>query len=61
MPLQTIQDILITRDGITPEEAEELVAEAKEDLIQRLYAGEDCLDICEEWFGLELDYIEQLF
>lgn len=48
------------RDGISREEAEELVQQATSDLAQRLDAGEDADDICEEWFGLEPDYILQL-
>lgn len=58
-----IKRILMQRDGMTSEEADELIAEAKADLKARLEAGE-MLDldasICEEWFGLEPDYIFEL-
>ena len=58
--IESIQEVLMKRDGITKEEADNLVRAAKEDLIERLDEGEMPYDICEEWFGLEPDYLEQL-
>jgi len=58
--IESIQEVLMKRDGITKEEADDLVRAAKEDLIERLDEGEMPYDICEEWFGLEPDYLEQL-
>lgn len=60
--LESIKDILIRRDGNTPEEAEDRIAEAKEALNQYLDEGDtgSAYDICEEFFGLEPDYIYEL-
>ena len=58
--LESIKDVLIRRDGMSADEADELISEAKEDLHQRLEVGEMPFDLCEEWFGLEPDYLEEL-
>lgn len=58
--MEKIADILIRRDKLTREEAESLVEEARKDLYKRLEDGEYPDDICEEWFGLEPDYIMEL-
>lgn len=55
--MESIKQVLIRRDGMTADEADDLIQEAKEDLHERLDAGEMPFDICEEWFGLEPDYI----
>lgn len=58
-----IKRILMQRDGMTSEEADELIAEAKLELKNRLEAGEIIdldAEICEEFFGLEPDYIFEL-
>lgn len=51
---------LMERDGITEKEANDLVEEAKEELYNRLSEGELPYDICQEFFGLEPDYVEDL-
>jgi hypothetical protein len=51
---------LMERDHITKEEAEKQVADARESLMNRLGDGEMPFDICEEEFGLEPDYLEDL-
>lgn len=52
------------RDEMSAEEAEELIKEAKADLIDRIDSGESMLDImdsfCADWFGLEQDYLQEL-
>jgi hypothetical protein len=58
--MKTIKEILMHRDSISAEEADEIIAIAKEDLAERLEAGEMPFDICEEHFGLEPDYIDEL-
>lgn len=55
-----IEDVLVKRDGMSRWEAEELVEQAAQDFRNRLANGEMPFDICEEWFGLEPDYAEQL-
>jgi len=58
--VDSIKSVLMRRDGMTEEEADDLIREAKEDLHTRLAEGEMPEDICEEWFGLEPDYIDEL-
>jgi len=55
-----ITRVLMKRDGLTEEEAEEQVEEARKKLIARLDRGEMPYDICEEFFGLEPDYLDEL-
>jgi len=55
-----IREILIKRDGLTEMEADDLIEEARDDLMDRLEDGELPFDICGEWFGLEEDYIDDL-
>lgn len=56
----SIVEVLISRDGMSRKEAKDLVEEARKDLNKRLSEGEYPFDICEEWFGLEPDYIVDL-
>jgi len=59
--MEKIKDILMKRDRMTEEEAEDLIDEAKTYLAKRrLEAREIPYDICEDLFGLEPDYIEEL-
>jgi hypothetical protein len=57
---ETIKDILIRRDEMTEGEALDLIQQAKLDLEQGLSDGEPDYDICEKWFGLEPDYLDEL-
>jgi len=58
--MKTIKEILMRRDNMSADEADELIAQAVEDLYERLENGEMPDDICMEWFGLEPDYIFEL-
>jgi hypothetical protein len=58
--MATIKEVLMKRDGMEDYEADDLIEEAREDLIERLEAGEMPMEICSEWFGLEPDYIDEL-
>lgn len=60
--MSRIKSILINRDGMTPEEAELQIADAQAQLNEYLAAGQEDLayDICEEFFGLEPDYLDEL-
>jgi len=58
--METIKQILMRRDGMSAEEADELIREAKDDLDEQLYRGEYPFDICQEYFGLEPDYLDEL-
>ena len=55
-----IVEILCRRDGITTEEAEELVQEAREEMEACEYNPSECEDIMMNNLGLELDYIFDL-
>lgn len=57
----SIKEVLMRRDKMTAEEADDLIAEAKADLQQRIADGDPSAeDICEEYFGLEPDYVIDL-
>jgi len=62
MPLlnRTIKQVLMQRDGLTEAEADAEVRFARKELQTRLAAGELPFDLCEELFGLEPDYLEDL-
>lgn len=53
---------LMERDGLTDIEAQLLIDEAREQLQAYLDAGDlaSAHDICEEMFGLEPDYLDDL-
>lgn len=58
--MKNLMQTLVARDGITEEAARAQIIRARERLYERLDNGEMPLDICEEEFGLEPDYIEDL-
>jgi len=60
--MDNLKDILMRRDGITEEEANELIKDAKEQLQEYLDEGntEAAYEICSDYFGLEPDYIMEL-
>jgi len=58
--VDSIKSVLMERDGMSEEEAKSLIQEAREGLFRRLYEGKDAHDICEEYFGLEPDYLDEL-
>ena len=60
MPRETLKQVLMRRDELTSEEADAAIAECKADLLERLESGEMPFDICEEHFGLEPDYLDDL-
>jgi len=55
-----IKQILMERDEMSEKEADDLIVECKADLNERLADGEMPMDICEEYFGLEPDYLMEL-
>ena len=60
--VESIKDVLVERDGMSSEEADELIEEAKEALDERISAGDisSAEEICMDSFGLEMDYIFDL-
>lgn len=59
---KTIKQVLIERDRMTAEEADELIAQAKAQLEEYLEEGDFAgyENICEEFFGLEPDFLDEL-
>lgn len=57
MPEETITQILMRRDNLSVDEANDLLEEAREQVRQ----GANPEEVCEEMFGLEPDYIWELF
>ena len=55
MERKTFDEVLRDRDGYTEEE----IAEAREDILERIMDGEDGFDIIDE-YGLEPDYLEDI-
>jgi len=60
--MDSIKEVLMTRDGLSEVEAELEIAEARVQLDEYLAEGdmEGAENICEEFFGLEPDYIMEL-
>lgn len=60
--MKSIKQILISRDGMTENEADDLIAEAKETLNDYIMENDmdAAYDICYEFFGLESDYLDEL-
>lgn len=56
MELETLKETLIRRDGVTPDEADELIELAR----TRVREGDDPEDVLLEEFGLEPDYVFDL-
>lgn len=54
--MEDLKQVLIRRDGLTPEQADEQIADAR----KRVLEGEDPEQVLEEEFGLEPDYVFDL-
>ena len=52
----SIKKVLMERDGISAEEAEEMIEELRE----RVLEGEDAEELLLEELGLEPDYVDEL-
>ncbi len=59
--METIKDILIRRDKCTEQEADDLIEDARKDFNDALEEGdiERAENICETYFGLEPDYLDE--
>ena len=59
---ETLKEVLIKRDGITPEQADAKINKAKKALKDLLADGDldGAMSICETQFGLEPDYIDEI-
>jgi len=60
--MDSLTKTLMNRDGLTRDEAEAQVSEAREELMDLIAEGNfsDAYDICDDMFGLEPDYLEDL-
>ena len=60
--METIKQILMDRDGLTEKEAILRISEARGQLATYIAEDdfEDALHVCQEFFGLEPDYIDEL-
>jgi len=59
--MKSIKEVLIERDGMDPDEADDLIAECRLDLQGRIQDDDpSSIDICAEYFGLEPDYLDEL-
>lgn len=58
----SIKKVLMERDKMSSSEAERLIADAREEFNYLMSTGntEEAETICEDWFGLEPDYIFDL-
>lgn len=60
---ESIKEVLMRRDNISEERADELISEAREAMFDYLSVGDqdaaEC--VCMEYFGLEPDYMYELF
>jgi hypothetical protein len=61
--MESIKRTIMKRDGITEDEADSLIAEAKQEFDELVASGDLDLaeEICSEWFGLEPDYLVEFF
>ena len=58
----SLKKVLMERDGMSADEADDSIERARERLFEMIESGDTCgaMDICEEEFGLEPDYLEEL-
>jgi hypothetical protein len=54
--VENLIEFLMKRDGISRDEALWQIARAKEEVLQ----GDDPVEVLENWFGLEPDYLYAL-
>lgn len=61
--MKTIKQVLMHRDKMSAKEADDLISDAEEQLQEYLEANDTkaAENICEEFFGLEPDYLMELF
>ena len=60
--MESLKQTIMRRDNLSSKEADEQIADAKVTLQQYLIDGNttDAYDICQEFFGLEPEYIKDL-
>jgi len=59
--MKRIKDIIMDQYNISEAEADDKIEEARDDLLIRIENDDpSAYDLCNEYFGLEPDYLEQL-
>ena len=59
--MKTLKQVLMERDELTSQEADDAIQECKKDFMERVGNGDlDADEILMEYFGLEPDYLEDL-
>jgi len=58
--MSRLKKVLMSRDGLTSEQADLEISQAAADLQDRIADGEMPFDYMEEVYGLEPDYLEDL-
>lgn len=61
--MKSIKEILIERDGMDPDDADALIADAQEEFDMYIADGDlnAAENICSDYFGLEPDYTIEFF
>jgi hypothetical protein len=61
--MESIKEALMDRDGMSEDEAIDLISDAQDDFNYRVARGDlDAAEnICADWFGLEPDYLIEFF
>lgn len=61
--MESIKEILIKRDGMDPADADDLISDAQDEFDHHIAFGNltAAENICQEWFGLEPDYLIEFF
>lgn len=61
---ESIKEILIRRDGMDPDDADDLINAAREELLYVMddegFSYEEAVQVMADWFGLEPDYLDDL-
>lgn len=60
--MESLKDAIMKSDGLTEQEAQKQINEAREEMNELLAEGktEEAYEICGDYFGLEPDYIMDL-
>ena len=60
--MKTLKEVLIERDGLTANEADAQIDQARNILLEYIDAGanEEAYNICADLFGLEPDFLQDL-
>ena len=60
--MESIKEVLMRRDNMPEDEADELIEEAKDAIATYLESGDVMAaeEVCYEYFGLEPDYLMEL-